>query len=847
VRKNIGRLGAVFICVLFLATAFASIPAPAEPQSRSVSRVVLTELFTATWCGACPSAVGAMDRLADDTNYFPDKIAMIQWHANDAYSDSDHSARLSYYSISGVPTAMFDGVGSVVGGGSNCNNTAVDNAYKSEINNRPTTADVDITVTKSLNGNSGSYDIDFEALASLTGTLQARAVLVEDINASHGCSKYRWTARKVLEDQSISISSNGDNVTLSGTFTNTWDKYKIGIVAWVQNEATKEVLQAAVSLFPGNKPPKILQSDLDFSMNEDTIDDHIDLDNVFQEPEGETMTFFIESLSSSSHISFYKDADNVLVFTPEADWYGDESFKITADDPYQGNAKSVVTLTVTVDPVNDGPFVENAIKDFSMQEGATDKHITLNNVFTDIEGDVLTYGVTGEDLLDVSISSASSIVTIKAADGVFGSETLTFSATDGEFEVTEEAKVTIKHVNHQPEILAPIDDFSMDEDTVREDIDLDDVFNDFDEDTLFFDVSGNVNIVVSVITDNILRIEPMADWNGQETITISCTDNMATPISEDVTITVDPVNDAPELIAELEEIEFDEDTEFESDDSLADVFTDVDGDLLIFDMLESENIEIDIDSDGTFVLTPAENFNGEEELVFTAYDGIETTNYNFTIVVEPVNDPVVIESVSPEMDTLAMMEGKSQDFSIVATDVDGDIIEYTWYLDGMPVETLGTDFTYDADYTSAGSHKVKIIVSDSKTEAEFNWKINVQDVNRKPVVEISSPTSDGIYKDKDVISMEANLSDEDTDDKLTITWYVDGQAIPNSNKDKISQTLTPGAHTIKVSVSDGKEASFDEVTITVKKKSGGGNTPGFEAVFLIAALGVAFILARRKL
>ena len=67
---------------------------------------VVQEIGTGTWCTYCPgAAMGADDLVANGC-----QVAVIEYHNGDAFTNTASDARNAYYSISGYPTAHFDGV-----------------------------------------------------------------------------------------------------------------------------------------------------------------------------------------------------------------------------------------------------------------------------------------------------------------------------------------------------------------------------------------------------------------------------------------------------------------------------------------------------------------------------------------------------------------------------------------------------------------------------------------------------------------------------------------------------------------------------------------------------------------
>jgi len=83
-----------------------------------------------------------------------------------------------------------------------------------------------------------------------------------------------------------------------------------------------------------------------------------------------------------------------------------------------------------------------------------------------------------------------------------------------------------------------------------------------------------------------------------------------------------------------------------------------------------------MDTDGSYVYTPPENFNGEDSVDYTLTDGSLTDIGTLTITVDPVNDaPVAVDDVIADVDEDTPVTLTVND--IVTTndsDVDGDTL-----------------------------------------------------------------------------------------------------------------------------------------------------------------------------
>lgn len=113
------------------------------------------------------------------------------------------------------------------------------------------------------------------------------------------------------------------------------------------------------------------------------------------------------------------------------------------------------------------PVINNTISDFSIFEDTYDD-ISINMVylFKDPNDDPLTYQVSGEQHIQVTIFQNNGTVVLIPEKDWNGIETLTFYANDSKFEISEEINVTVEYVNDPPgpaEILNPQEDTEINE------------------------------------------------------------------------------------------------------------------------------------------------------------------------------------------------------------------------------------------------------------------------------------------------------------------------------------------------------------------------------------------------
>jgi len=834
--------------VLPLSIAGATDEGAAAP--RGVPKAVLGELFTATWCGWCPGSDNAFDSLIKNASYFPNRFTVIEWHPTDRdqYGTAETDAVINWYGVSAFPTAIFDGVSTQVGGSTQAYCETLNNNYKARIDARPANSPIKLELdAKIVNGAVTYAGVNVTAIDSVAAynNLKVKAVVVEDLQIVHNNGNLRWTPRDVLFSQDLAINQ-GETKQFSGTGSlgGGWATAKLGVVAYVQAQGTKEVLQSIqVTTMPAitNTPPKAASQPSPVSFAEDTKYPSLDLKPLFADDEQDPLTY---SFSGASDINV-TIASGIATLTPKKDWNGQETIRFTAKDPYNVNVANA-DVQVTVTAVNDRPTIKKYIADFSMLEGGKKTGLNLDDIFSDIDS-TLAFSSTGNDRISVQIGTgAPHPVTFTAPDLWTGKETMTFHGSDSEFEATAMVNITVLHTNHAPTVVA-VNDITMDEDNSDTSLDLARVFTDLDGfDTLninYENTGGHLQVTLDARSK--VTLTPVPNWNGQELVTFTASDGIAEPATVPVNVIVRSVNDAPQLVDKLEKIEFDEDTIYESTGSLKSVFRDVDGDPLTYAAdFDPTKIDVAFNNDWSVILTPVRDFSGKLTIVFTATDpgGLSAT-YKCNITVTNINDQPFLKSYSPTSTKgVNLNEGENQTLSVVARDNDNDPLEYTWNLDGKLQDAEGPEYGYSADYKAAGTHKVTVVVSDGLSRVELTWTVKVTDVNRRPTFTIDQPLNNAVFNSGAPVRLVASGTDPDAD-KLAYKWTDNGVVI--GSMADITVPLKSGTHLIRCEVTDGKETVSSEITLKVRSPPP-KQSPGFEGIILLGGIAVAILILKRR-
>lgn len=152
--------------------------------------------------------------------------------------------------------------------------------------------------------------------------------------------------------------------------------------------------------------------------------------------------------------------------------------------------------------------------------------------------------------VDTTTNDSCDTIYFTVIADTFGTDTITIKITDslGAYD-TALFIITIISINDEPVITSLIPGQTEQEDTNSWQIELMNYKFDMDGDNLYWSVTGGGTVVnVSISNNNILIINPVTNANGSETITLYLTDNSET-VSQDVIITLTPVNDSPYFVS----------------------------------------------------------------------------------------------------------------------------------------------------------------------------------------------------------------------------------------------------------------------------------------------------------
>jgi hypothetical protein len=126
-------------------------------------------------------------------------------------------------------------------------------------------------------------------------------------------------------------------------------------------------------------------------------------------------------------------------------------------------------------------------------------------------------------------------------------------------------------------------------------------------------------------------------------------------------------------------------------------------------------------------------------------------------------------------------------------------------------------------------------------------------VNRAPHAYIKTPTSDDVYRDNEVVTLNGTLSSDPDDDQLNYTWYHDLQVDPIGHGRMLDASLPVGIYNITLVVSDDVGA-VDEISVLVTVEKYIPPTTETSSVIwwiliivvLASVMGAGFIIWKRR-
>ncbi|RMB57084.1 tandem-95 repeat protein, partial [Dokdonia sinensis] len=334
------------------------------------------------------------------------------------------------------------------------------------------------------------------------------------------------------------------------------------------------------------------------------------------------------------------NSDGTFTYTPDANFFGTDTFEYTIRD--SNGQTSTATVTVNVTPTPD------AVDDTAVTDEDTPVDIDVIGNDDIGSGPTTVTSVTDPMNGTVTINGDGTVTYIPDPD-TNGTDTFTYTITDDNGN-TSTATVTVS-VTPTPD--AEDDTAVTDEDTP---VDIDVIGNDDigSGPTTVTSVTDPMNGTVTINGDGTVTYIPDPDTNGTDTFTYTITDDNGNTSTATVTVSVTPTPDAEDDTAVT-----DEDTPVDIDvignDDIGS------GPTTVTSVTDPMNGTVTINGDGTVTYIPDPDTNGTDTFTYTITDDNgNTSTATVTVNVTPTPDA--------EDDTAVTDEDTPVDIDVIGND-----------------------------------------------------------------------------------------------------------------------------------------------------------------------------------
>ena len=155
-------------------------------------------------------------------------------------------------------------------------------------------------------------------------------------------------------------------------------------------------------------------------------DNAIEITLQAEEVDGDNIEFQVRNNPSNGSVSI---SGTTATYTPNSNWNGTDTFNFEAVDSNAKSVLNVATATITVNPVNDAPTVENYGSSEGPHELFINKSLNFEFAGNDYDEDSLTYEIV-DNPENGTVSLSGNTATYNASN-ISGSDNFTYRAYDG--------------------------------------------------------------------------------------------------------------------------------------------------------------------------------------------------------------------------------------------------------------------------------------------------------------------------------------------------------------------------------------------------------------------------------
>ena len=321
--------------------------------------------------------------------------------------------------------------------------------------------------------------------------------------------------------------------------------------------------------------------------------------------------FYFGTLTNPVFGSVTMQTDGSFSYSPTSNYFGTDQFIYYAADDFGMTDTSVIYIQIT--SVNDAP---NANDDFTETPEDFSVSFNLASNDTDPDNDNLNYSLISQPSFGTAEITATGLLTYTPSANTFGNENIEVQICDANNScVVSIATIFINSVNDLP-IVQPTEIYGAEDDILVGNLALQAA--DIEDTQLQFEITGIIEHGEWTLSnDGIFHFIPETNYFGIQTANFTACDSEGGCATQQITIVVNSVNDAP--VAQNSNVTLSEDSAIQN--SFALLVSDADGDDLSIDILQDvEHGSFVLNTNGSYAYAPTANYFGLDSLNYSVCD-----------------------------------------------------------------------------------------------------------------------------------------------------------------------------------------------------------------------------------
>ncbi len=437
---------------------------------------------------------------------------------------------------------------------------------------------------------------------------------------------------------------------------------------------------------------------------------------------------------------------------------------------------------------NDAPFIDNILK-ITVNEGEI---VIINVTANDPENNTLVYAIN-----DTRFTKNNNVFSWLTGYNDEGNYIFRVNVSDGNLSNATSVYVEVKNTNRVP-LCSNIPDIIWNENSNKT-LDLKDYCTDFDGNDIQFSLYrvGNENIIADVNNNGTVHLSSNEYWNGNSWIKFRLDDGMDLSITNQYNIIVNPVNQGPIIVENLDPIILHEDTPSVNLIDLNDFIFDIDSNLT-YSATGNNNVEITINN-SLVSFYPSNAFVGNESITITASDG----EFNVSL---PAILNVLYVRKAPKFSeincTTSLIEDTPYSCELSATDAENDTFNFTVVRNNdLNCSINGNILNYISfkDYNGSASCILRVRDIDGYNDMLFN--VSIENINDPPYFYSYSPVNNTKIYNNTLKEFRVDARDVDSGN-LNITWTLDNETVGTGTSYNFRKTI--GWYNLLAMISDGE-------------------------------------------